>query len=205
MLMTGPADEFEFPPGSVIASHHLHIGEVGRVRASYLISVDDPDVTVTVLSLGHISRAPVVRIQSRCLFGEIYRSPECDCEEQLWTSLRRMFGEGSGLLIHLDQDGRGAGIRAKAKAYEYAEREGIDPFGAYGHLGLEHDLRSYSDAVRVFELLEIKACTLLTNNPAKIAALRDAGIVTYRKPLWVPSARRNVAYVQAKRREGHLG
>lgn len=202
--MSESSGEFEFPESEVVASHHLQIAALGSVRLSYLVSAEDASRTVVVISVGSASAVPLVRIQSRCLFGEVFHSPECDCDDQLWTSLAEMQSEGSGMLIYLDQEGRGAGIRAKASAYEWAEKCQLDPFNPNGRMRLVRDTRSYVDAVRVLQLVTVDRCVLLTNNPAKIKALEDAGIAVDRKPLWVPSALANDRFVRTMQRAGHL-
>jgi GTP cyclohydrolase II len=126
-----------------------------------------------------------VRIQSRCLYGETLGAVDCECAEQLRESLRRIQESGSGILVYLDQEGRGAGLSIKAWSYELAERFDLDTFGAYKKAGVAHDQRSYVDVVRVLELLEVRTCRLLTNNPAKIEALENAGIDVRRESLWV--------------------
>jgi GTP cyclohydrolase II len=150
---------------------------------------------VVVVTVGRRSAEPVVRIQSSCLYGEALGSLECDCGSQLSGSLARMRTAGSGILIYLDQEGRGAGLTLKALAYDLAERLDLDRFGAYRHLGFAHDLRSYGDAVRVLKLLDVGTCLLLTNNPAKVSALEEADITVRRQPLWVHEG----AYAQRAR------
>jgi GTP cyclohydrolase II len=179
------AGEFVVPRDEIVAAHHIDLAVVGRVRVNVLLSQERHGRHVTVVTVGRRTPEPVVRIQSSCLYGETFGSLECDCGDQLRDSLARMKRAGSGILVHLDQEGRGAGLTAKALAYELAERLGFDTFGAYGTLGFQHDLRSYADAVRVLRLLAIGRCTLLTNNPTKVQALEAAGIAVRREPLWV--------------------
>jgi 3,4-dihydroxy 2-butanone 4-phosphate synthase/GTP cyclohydrolase II len=145
----------------------------------------DKDKQIVVVTVGQRSTEPIVRVQSRCYYGETLGSLDCDCGAQLETALHRMKAAGSGILIHLDQEGRGEGLRMKALAYEMAERNGWDPFNAYTELGLEHDRRSYVDAVWVLQLLDVDRCVLLTNNRFKIRALEEASIMTRREALWV--------------------
>lgn len=202
--MNRTLQEFKLPASAVVASHHLPIPGVGRVRMSYLESAEDTSRPVAVISVGHVSAVPVVRIHSRCLFGDTLHSPECDCGDQLSMSLTQMHAAQSGLLIYLDQEGRGAGLLEKARAYQLAEENGIDSFDAYSHRGLEHDQRSYVDAVRVLQLLDVRRCVLLTNNPLKVSALESAGIVVERRPLVAERTRANASFLQAMRRVGHL-
>jgi len=180
----GSDDEFQVPRGEIVAAHHTDLAIAGRVGVTVLLSRDRPGRHVTVVTVGHRSAEPVVRIQSSCLYGETFGSLECDCGDQLRRSLVRMRRAGSGVLVYLDQEGRGAGLSVKALAYELAERLEFDTFGAYAHLGFAHDLRSYQDATRVLTLLGVTACVLLTNNPAKIRSVEEAGIQVRREPLW---------------------
>jgi 3,4-dihydroxy 2-butanone 4-phosphate synthase/GTP cyclohydrolase II len=178
-------EEFVIPRREVVAAHYDNLAIVGRVHVDVLLSQEKQGRYVTVVSIGRRSTEPLVRIQSSCLYGETFGSLGCDCGDQLNGSLARMRAAGSGILVYLDQEGRGAGLAVKALAYELAERLDLDTFGAYAQLGFAHDLRSYVDAVRVLKLLEVSSCILLTNNPAKVQALEDAGITTRRQPLWV--------------------
>jgi GTP cyclohydrolase II len=183
-----PAVEFEVPRDEIVAAHHTDLVDVGRVGVAVLLSEERPGRHVVVLTVGQRSEEPVVRVQSSCLYGETFGSIDCDCAGQLRQSLQRMRAAESGILVYLDQEGRGAGLSCKALAYELAERLGFDRFGAYARLGFEHDLRSYGEAVRVLRLLTIDRCVLLTNNPAKVQALATAGIAVRRERLWIDAA-----------------
>jgi GTP cyclohydrolase II len=145
----------------------------------------------------------LVRIHSRCMYSEVFDSRECDCGWQLKRSRELLTVEG-GVLIYLDQEGRGAGLRAKANAYLLNNQEGLDTFQAYEKLGLPSDLREYADAVRILNGLGLTSVRLLTNNPDKIKALETAGITVVREPLQAPPTPAATAYLQAKKRHGHL-
>jgi 3,4-dihydroxy 2-butanone 4-phosphate synthase/GTP cyclohydrolase II len=177
--------EFVVPRREVVAAHHDELAAAGPVNVAVLLSKERRGHHVVVVTVGRRSAEPVVRIQSSCLYGETLGSLECDCGDQLRASLGRMRAAGSGILIYLDQEGRGAGLTVKALAYELAERLDFDTFGAYAQLGIVHDLRTYSDAVRILKLLDVGSCLLLTNNPAKVRALQQANIGVRRQHLWV--------------------
>lgn len=175
--------EFSMPGDAVVASHDIELAGIGTARVHVLLSSEREGRLVQVLTIGHRAPRPIVRIQSSCVYGETFGSTDCDCGDQLRRSLVRMRGAGSGVLVYLDQEGRGAGLAVKALAYQLAQRLQFDTLGAYDRLGLEHDRRSYVDAVRALRLLGVTACVLLTGNPAKLRALEEAGIATRREPL----------------------
>ena len=152
---------------------------------------------------GEVRPGCLVRIHSRCMYSEVFDSRECDCGWQLRRSRELLTVQG-GVLIYLDQEGRGAGLRAKANAYRLNNEEGLDTFQAYEKLGLPSDLREYADAVQILNELGLTSVRLLTNNPGKIEALEKAGITVIRVPLQARPTPTTVAYLQAKKRHGHL-
>jgi 3,4-dihydroxy 2-butanone 4-phosphate synthase/GTP cyclohydrolase II len=201
------AEEWQLPKHEVIAAHHDDLAEAGRVHVNVLLSQERQERHrryVTVVLVGQRSPEPLVRIQSSCLYGETLGSLACDCGGQLVESLQRMRAAGSGILVYLDQEGRGAGLSIKALAYELSERLGIDLFGAYEELGFQQDLRSYVDVVRVLRLLDVASCALLTNNPAKVKAVVDAGIAVRREPLWVGRGSHAERVRSIRREHGYL-
>ncbi|NBH10247.1 GTP cyclohydrolase II RibA [Amycolatopsis sp. SID8362] len=145
-----------------------------------------------------------VRIHSRCLYGEIFESTNCDCRWQLQESLRVIRKHGSGVLVYLDQEGRGAGLFAKAEGYELSQKQGLDTFASYAALGYKADSRSYGDAAALLAQLGLTSVRLLTNNPAKISALEVAGIKAEMCQLVQPDpSRETVGYLAAKEVHGH--
>jgi GTP cyclohydrolase II len=147
----------------------------------------------------------LVRIHSRCVYGEIFESVDCDCRDQLRQSMAMMRKAGSGVLIYLDQEGRGAGLLAKALGYQLTQsNRNLDTFESYRKLGLPEDSRTYEDAVAILRSLNLKRVRLLTNNPAKVAALSTTDVQVEQHPFLVrgqsPEARR---YLAAKARYGH--
>lgn len=145
----------------------------------------------------------LVRIHSRCVYGEIFGSDTCDCRGQLETSIGLMQQEGAGVLIYLDQEGRGAGLLAKARGYQISQETDCDTFASYAAQGLAADLRDYRDAVVLLNRLGLRSFRLLTNNPAKLVALEDVFEVK-RERLEVGVSERGRQYLDAKRRYGHL-
>lgn len=152
---------------------------------------------------GKVRNESLVRIHSRCTYSEVFASNECDCGWQLRKS-RELLTLRGGVLIYLDQEGRGAGLRAKADAYRLNQEDGLDTFQAYEKLGLPPDSRNYADAIQILRDLRLVSVKLLTNNPSKIAALEDAGITVAHVPLRATPTPTTVAYLAAKKHHGHL-
>lgn len=146
-----------------------------------------------------------VRLHSACLTGDLLGSLRCDCGEQLRTAVARIATLGGGVLLYLDQEGRGIGLPNKLRAYVLQDG-GLDTVDADRHLGFLADERSYDVAAALLTDLGITRIRLLTNNPQKIAALRDHGIeVVGRLPLVATRNSHNERYLRAKlERAGHL-
>ena len=146
-----------------------------------------------------------VRLHSACLTGDLLGSLRCDCGEQLRTAVRRIAELGGGVLLYLDQEGRGIGLANKLRAYAIQDT-GLDTVDADRHLGFHDDERNYEVAAALLHELGIARIRLLTNNPLKITALEHHGIeVTGRLPLIATTNLHNERYLRAKReRAGHL-
>jgi len=152
---------------------------------------------------GELVSGSLVRIHSRCTYSEVFASRECDCGWQLQSS-RHLLTQNGGVLIYLDQEGRGAGLRAKAEAYRMHQQEGLDTFQAYEKLGLPPDPRDYADAAQFLKDRGVEWVKLLTNNPGKIEALEKTGIKVERVALRAIPTPTNGAYLEAKKQHGHL-
>ena len=152
---------------------------------------------------------PLVRLHSECLTGDLLGSLRCDCGPQLAGSLAAMAEEarrGSwGVLLYLRQEGRGIGLVNKLRAYRLQD-EGFDTLEANRRLGLPEEARDFPVAARMLDLLGVRAVRLMTNNPAKVAALEAAGTtVAERVPHQLPANPHNARYLATKRdRAGHL-
>jgi GTP cyclohydrolase II len=146
-----------------------------------------------------------VRLHSACLTGDLLGSLRCDCGEQLRTAVARIAALGGGVLLYLDQEGRGIGLPNKLRAYVLQD-EGLDTVDADRHLGFLADERSYDVAAALLRQLGIERIRLLTNNPQKIDGLREHGIeVVGRLPLIATANSHNERYLRAKlERAGHL-
>ncbi|MFI5719215.1 GTP cyclohydrolase II [Nocardia sp. NPDC051750] len=177
-------------------------GHESQVR---VFAVDDNPDLGHVLVFGDPVDGCLVRIHSRCLYGEALDSQDCDCGPELRKSLDLIQQAGSGVLVYLEQEGRGAGLIAKALGYREAERTGSDTFTAYRNLGIPVDSRGYQHAAKSLQDLRLSRVRLLTNNPDKVAALVRAGIEVKAEPLYTPPlSARAAAYLEAKRRRrGH--
>lgn len=154
-------------------------------------------------------RPPLVRLHSECLTGDILGSLKCDCGPQLKAALRAMAqeaeGGGWGVLLYLRQEGRGIGLVNKLRAYALQDA-GYDTVDANNRLGLPTEARDFPVAARMLDLLGVHAIRLMTNNPAKVAALRDVGVeVIERVPHRLPPNPHNARYLDTKRdRTGHI-
>ena len=161
-----------------------------------------------VLKLGDLSvqaGAPLVRIHSQCLTGDVFHSLRCDCRSQLELALDSIVAEGRGLLIYEHQEGRGIGLLNKLRAYELQDN-GFDTVEANEKLGFKADLRDYALPAAILLYFNVRQVRLLSNNPDKVKALEAAGIeVVERAPIIVPPLETTAEYLRTKREKlGHL-
>lgn len=163
------------------------------------------ELEVPVLSqLDGLSVRPLVRLHSSCATGDIFHSLRCDCGEQLAFAMQRIQAEG-GLLIYLEQEGRGIGLANKIKAYALQDQEGLDTVEANLKLGLPVDARTYESVADILKFFDIQACRLLTNNPLKVKELESYGIQVIREALKIDSNLENQKYLETKvKKLGHL-
>ncbi|WP_342642685.1 GTP cyclohydrolase II RibA [Rhodoligotrophos ferricapiens] len=172
-------------------------GEGMRDQIAILIGTKpgEPDPTKPVL----------VRLHSACLTGDLFGSLKCDCGDQLRGAMAHMAEHGGGVILYLDQEGRGNGISNKLRAYRL-QAEGHDTFEADEILGFDMDHRRFEFAASMLKQLGFETITLLTNNPAKIAALQQSGLTVVGSQRL--TGRLNIynrGYLQAKReRAGHM-
>ncbi len=150
-------------------------------------------------------RPPLVRLHSECVTGDVFGSLRCDCGSQLQAALGRIAAAESGVLVYLrGQEGRGIGLANKIRAYALQD-EGLDTVEANHRLGFAADARDWSVAAAILRQLGLGTLDLLTNNPAKIAALEGRGFtVAARVALEMPHTAYNGAYLRTKREKmGH--
>jgi GTP cyclohydrolase II len=162
-----------------------------------------------IIGMQDHDRVPLVRLHSECLTGDILGSLKCDCGPQLDAALHAMAREaeqgGWGVLLYLRQEGRGIGLINKLRAYQLQD-QGFDTVEANERLGLPSEARDFPVAARMLDLLGVPAIRLMTNNPAKVDALRNLGVeISERVPHTLPSNPHNHRYLATKRdRSGHL-
>jgi GTP cyclohydrolase II len=162
------------------------------------------DQVAIIIGKPDMSRAVSVRLHSACLTGDLFGSLKCDCGDQLRETVRWMAETDGGILLYLDQEGRGNGIANKMRAYKL-QSEGWDTYDADEVLGFDFDQRGFDFAAEMLRQLGVSKVNALTNNPEKIKALRNAGlqIVATQRVLGRPSEH-NVRYLATKRdRAGH--
>ncbi|MEV4050884.1 GTP cyclohydrolase II RibA [Amycolatopsis sp. NPDC049688] len=170
----------------------------GDFRVVVLSDTEQPNPACAAV-FGNPQDGCLVRIQSRCLYGEIFGSTNCDCLYQLEKSLEEI-KRNDGVLIYLDQEGRGAGLLTKARGYQLCQDTGIDTFAAYAAMNCKADSRSYEDAVALLKQLKLKEVTLLTNNPGKLAGLDIGEIKVRHRSLVIPKpGDHTLDYLVAKR------
>ncbi|MER2169810.1 GTP cyclohydrolase II [Paenisporosarcina quisquiliarum] len=162
----------------------------------------------SVLVYGDFKEAEqsLIRMHSICHTGDIFGSKRCDCGFQLKQSMQMIVNNEAGALFYLaNHEGRGIGLFSKAMAYILQEN-GSDTVEANEKLGFVDDSRNYSDAIEVLKVLRTKPVTLITNNPKKVNALKDAGLaIEGRTPLWGDVSEFNEKYLHTKiNRSGHM-
>jgi GTP cyclohydrolase II len=158
------------------------------------------------LTMGDIrSAAPLVRIHSQCLTGDVFHSLRCDCRLQLELALRRISEAGAGILLYEQQEGRGIGLMAKLRAYELQD-QGLDTVEANLQLGFKADCREFELPAAILRQMGVGSVRLITNNPEKVAALETAGIrVVERVSAEVPTEARFEDYLRVKQEKmGHI-
>src|SRR5215468_4247919 len=146
--------------------------------------------------LGEVGGSDVLtRVHSSCFTGEVLGSLRCDCRAQLDAALARIGREGRGVVVYLVQEGRGIGLGNKVRAYQLQD-DGADTVDANLQLGFDADLRSYDLAAGILADLGVASVRLMTNNPAKMAGLENAGIaVVAHEPHWVAATEHSAGYL----------
>jgi GTP cyclohydrolase II len=161
----------------------------------YAIEIGDPPRDAPVLA----------RLHSACFTGDVLGSLKCDCGPQLHAALAAMGQAGAGVLLYLNQEGRGIGLANKMRAYDL-QNQGFDTVEANHRLGFEDDERDFRIGAALLRRLGFDAARLMTNNPRKVAMMQAHGIaVPERVPLIVPRNRHNTGYLDIKaQKSGHL-
>jgi GTP cyclohydrolase II len=194
------AAEADFPTEYGLFRIYGFEGRTGtRVEEAVVLKMGD-------LTVDDVHNAPpLLRIHSQCLTGDVFHSLRCDCRAQLEIALREISAEGRGLIIYEHQEGRGIGLMNKLRAYELQDH-GADTVEANQQLGFESDLRNYSLPGAILRHLGIPSVRLMSNNPDKVKALEDAGIVVAERIPCIAAAHESRrGYLETKREKmGHL-
>ena len=165
------------------------------------VMYDMGDEGVRLLALGDLADqgpSPLLRIHSSCLAAEVFGATDCDCADQLRESMRLIAEEGRGLIVHLQQEGRGHGLARKIAAVGLMQRNGLDTFEAFEAMGLRQDVRQYDSVAAILQSLGLGSVRLITNNPAKESELRQHGFdvqVVRTHPVVRPE---NIEYLRTK-------
>lgn len=175
----------------------------GRFQIVVYQSIKDKSEHVVLAKNKRLKESTLVRIHSQCLTGDVFSSLKCDCREQLYKSLKKI-GKQGGVLIYLNQEGRGLGLANKIKAYSLQD-QGYDTVEANYALGFPADARQYQIAADILQDLGIGKINLLTNNPDKVVQLDSYGITVRRCiPLEVAPNKINKDYLKTKKNKlGH--
>ena len=141
----------------------------------------------------------LVRVHSKCLTGDVFHSARCDCGAQLGAAMARIAEEGRGVLLYLNQEGRGIGLTNKIRAYELQD-QGLDTVEANERLGFKADQRDYGIGAQILSDLGVKTMRLLTNNPRKFVGLQGYGLsVSEAVPLEIPASDSTRKYLKTKK------
>jgi len=166
----------------------------------------DNEVHIALTKGEFFENEPVlVRVHSKCLTGDTFHSLRCDCGEQLDRAMQMIQEEGRGVIVYMNQEGRGIGLTNKMRAYMLQD-DGLDTVEANEQLGFKPDLRDYGIGAQILADLGLHKIRLMTNNPRKIAALAGYGLeVVERVPIEIPPNEINLQYLQTKQKKmGHV-
>lgn len=180
--------------------------EFGEFRiVGYRNDVDDREHVALVHGEVNGHSDVLVRMHSRCLTGDVFHSRRCDCGSQLERAMELINEAGSGVIVYLDQEGRGIGLLNKLRAYALQD-EGDDTVQANVRLGFKADLRDFGIGAQILRDLGLTTLRIMTNNPRKLVGLEGYGLeIVERVPLQSPTTPDNEAYMTAKRDKlGHL-
>ncbi len=190
----------------------------GTFRAvGYRTLIDAKEHVAFVMGDVATGEPTLVRVHDQCLTGDVFGSLRCDCGEQLEAAMQRIADEGRGVIVYMDQEGRGIGLHNKIRAYRLQDEQGLDTVEANEALGLPAENRDYGIGAQILVDLGITKMRLMTNNPLKVreiqthGELRGAGLEGYgleiveRVPLEVEPNPHNLRYLQTKREKmGHV-
>ncbi len=202
--MAGVTDDLSPLQSVAVARVPMIASAAGRVHVfrpadggeeHYAVEIGRPDRSQPVL----------VRLHSACFTGDVLGSLKCDCGPQLQAALAQMGAEGSGVLLYLNQEGRGIGLANKMRAYALQD-QGFDTVEANHRLGFEDDERDFRIGADILRKMGFSAVRLMTNNPRKVGVMADCGVAVFeRVPLVVGQTAQNAGYLAVKAaKSGHL-
>jgi 3,4-dihydroxy 2-butanone 4-phosphate synthase/GTP cyclohydrolase II len=171
----------------------------------YRNDVDEAEHVALVYGDVAGQRDVLVRMHSKCLTGDVFASQRCDCGFQLHAAMHRIAEDGRGVVVYLDQEGRGIGLLNKLRAYSLQDT-GADTVQANQHLGFAPDLRNYGIGAQILRDLGLSSIRVLTNNPRKLVGIDGYGLeIVERVPLIASPTDENRGYLGVKRDKlGHL-
>ncbi|MBV8938261.1 MAG: GTP cyclohydrolase II [Alphaproteobacteria bacterium] len=192
------------PPMPVpLPAVHLPIAGAEDARAVGFASHEGRTHLALLIGAPETAPAPLARVHSSCFTGDILGSLRCDCGGQLAGAIQQMIADGAGILLYLEQEGRGIGLRAKLRAYALQDA-GLDTVDANRALGFADDERDFTPAAQMLRQLHVSAIRLLTNNPRKQALLESRGIRVEACVPLLATHPRNEEYLRTKKaRLGH--
>lgn len=190
---------------SIRARVNLKVGRESNISAEIVsfngLEKNKEHIALVFKKVDRYKKTPLVRIHSECLTGDVFHSSLCDCGEQLNESINLMSKAG-GVILYLRQEGRGIGLYNKIDAY-VLQHKGMNTYEANKELGFKDDLRSFDDAIKMLNALNISKVELITNNPKKISAFQNSNIDLINvRPTLVYLKKDNKKYLQTKVSQG---
>jgi len=173
---------------------------------AYENTIDQGNHLALVKGKIHPDEPTLVRVHSGCVTGDVFHSRRCDCGEQLHRAMAIIENAGRGVVLYLNQEGRGIGLMNKIQAYHLQDEKGKDTVEANLELGFKPDLRDYGIGAQILVDLRVKTIRLMTNNPRKIVGLKGYGLeIVERVPIETLPHDKNVRYLKAKKDKlGHF-
>jgi 3,4-dihydroxy 2-butanone 4-phosphate synthase / GTP cyclohydrolase II len=204
LLMITVADLIQYRMRTEALVHRIAAADLPTVNGDFHVIAFESGIdreTHVALVRGEIGDGEnvLVRVHSRCLTGDVFHSARCDCGPQLDAALERIAAEGRGVLLYLNQEGRGIGIANKIRAYELQD-QGFDTVEANERLGFKADQRDYGIGVQILKDLGVKSMRLLSNNPRKLVGLEGYQLsVVEWLPLEIPASETTRRYLKTKK------